>query len=278
MNSSQSRPYTQYHPLLTTPKGNSPSIHFTIHTSHTPFLQPTTPTRPFTNTFLLFLPLSVHNLTQTYIWQTYNRSQHPKHTTHIPHATLSLKRIHPNYLRNTLHSPCRAPVPYTIIYHYMYLSFRLRTVQHTYSLHFHTRHHHIFLLTKTSRFSDYHNSTLNIYPHHPYPYLSITHTSKTGHSTTTSYPSDAPSTTNSVLCTRQSSISLPRTDRIVILYSYTPTHNQHILLLVATQILLVTSYRRTIRWKPLNGLAVYHNIIRLVLVTLNLCHAHTLWK
>ena len=108
--------------------------------------------------------------------KTYSRFYLPKHSTHIPHATLPLQLLHLHCLCNTLHTPCNVPIPDTIIYHYLYLSYQLQMVQRKYILRLYTRQH-IFLLVRTSGSSDDKRSNLGVYPHHPHPYLILTHRS-----------------------------------------------------------------------------------------------------
>ena len=79
--------------------------------------------------FNIFLPPTAHNLTQTPLRDAYDQTQPPKYTTYIPHVKIPFGLVYLHYLRNPLHTPCHTPIPDPILYHYLYLTHQLRTVQ-----------------------------------------------------------------------------------------------------------------------------------------------------
>ena len=224
MNTPPPRPPAQYHPLLATPKINAITLSQNTLTSHPSSNQSPTLANFPTTSFYISLPPSTYKLAHTHCHQTYTRSQPPKQTTYIPHATILLKLTHLHYLRNALHISCHTYTPEPIIYHYLQITYQSRIVHHNYSLQFHTRHH-IFLLTKTSRCSDNNTLTLNLYPYHPHPRLILTQPSKQGTLTTTSYYSGTPATTQPLTRIPRTTTSLPTTDHTTILYLPTATQN-----------------------------------------------------
>ena len=124
------RPPIQYHPLLTTPNNTS-----TTSSQNTLTLHPLSTQSPIcdsypTISFHISLPPSTYKLAQTHCRQTYTRSQSPKQTTYISHATISLKLVHLHYLRNTFHTACRTYIPEPNIYHYLHITCQLRIVHH----------------------------------------------------------------------------------------------------------------------------------------------------
>ena len=75
--------------------------------------------------------------------------------------------------------------------------------------------------------------------YNPHPYLILMHTSKNETTTTTSYQSNNWSPNAGILCNRRNTTTLPRTDLTVILHPITITKNQHIMLILATHLLLI---------------------------------------
>ena len=147
-------------------------------------------------------------------------------------------------------------------------------MNHKCSLQLHTRHH-TFLLTRTSWFNDNNTSHLHLYPYHPHPRLILTHPSKQGHHTTTYYLG-TPATTHSMIWIPRTTTFLPTTDNTTILHQPTATQNQHLLLLVATHLILTTPNLNDITWTPRRDLTTCSNILRLVLTILRLQQSHTL--
>ena len=237
---------TQQHSPLTTPKVTSTTSLQNISSSRS-FSNPS-PSLEYatTTTYYISLPHSTHNLAQTHIRQIYSRSQPPKQTTYISHATFPLKFIHLLYLYNALHIPCPIPIPDEIIYHYLHLTYQLRKTQHKHSLQLHTRQH-TYLLTRTSESSDTTNSALSMYPYHLCPHLIHTHISRQGTATTTFYHSSISTTNHTLIHKPRTTTSLPTTDRTIILYPPNTIQNQHILLLVATHLILATANPNDIR-------------------------------
>ena len=95
-------------------------------------------------------------------------------------------------------------------------------VQQNYNFQLYT-YQQTFLLTKISRFSDDHNSTLSLYPRHPHPHLILTHRSHHRISTTTSYHFGTPTTTPVKQRNFRTTIFLPHTDRTIILNLFATT-------------------------------------------------------
>ena len=269
MNTNTPSPPPQYHPLPGAKQ--SPS---TMVPTSPPTNPPTNP--PSTSpTFSIVLSPDTHNLAQTHIRDTYARTQHPKHTTHIPHATLPLRLIHLHYLRTALHTPIQTTMPDPIIYHYLYLVCQLPTLQHSSSLHFHTNDH-TYLLTRTSSHATP-NDTFHLFPHHPHPYLLLSHTASNGDTLTTSYHSCIAPETSIRQRPRRKTTTLPSTDRTIIIHQHTTLHHQILVLLIATHLLLTTSRPQAIRLHFLDNPSTRPNIIRLILTTLGLQRAHHLW-
>lgn len=74
MNTSPPSPQTRYHLLFTAMKGTSPAILHHVHTSHRPPSQSPTLNHTTIETFNISLHPTSHNLAQTHLRQTYNRS------------------------------------------------------------------------------------------------------------------------------------------------------------------------------------------------------------
>ena len=154
---------------------------------------------------------STNHLRDTYDW-----SQHPKYNTQNPYVTLTRRLIHLHYFLNALNISCHTTTPGPILYNFLYLIWKLRTVQHNYSLQLHTCHH-AFLLARTLRFSNNHTSTPILYPHHSHPYLLFKYTFHNGISTTTSYKYGISTTTHAKQRNRRYTTSLPHAARTIIL-------------------------------------------------------------
>ena len=166
-------------------------------------------------------------------------------------------------------------MPDSIIYHYLYLVCQLPTVHHTASLHLNTTDN-TYLLTRQSC-HDSTNNTFHLFPHHPHPYLILSHTSSNGDTLTTSYHSCMAPETSISHRPRRKTTTLSSTDRTIIIHQHTTLHHQILVLLIATHLLLTTSRPQAIRWHALDNPSTRPNILRLILTTLGLQRAHHLW-